>query len=531
MNSIQRFAGLFTLVLLIGCKVGNDGLVSGDQLLVVSNETQWIAYDWSEDGPPTRSGSVSKATETNFEAMDEIGVFVYQGTSAYLGSGPYHTGNVRYYTETGTPDGTTSPQWTATEPLGGAFDYGKNYAATAYYPYQEGLKNATAVAHAVATDQGAAKALERSDFLWGAPVAVATATSSPTAAFAFSHLMCKLVLSLDVPTLVDGATTTKLNGITVKNLNTRCSVHLGTGEVSDLSAVADITPRLTSGNQSVGNTSTWEAVLVPQTLASGKALVEVKIQTSAGEKTINYTPSAGATILGSGQKTTYLLTNPASVAFVSELANSYLSSDQVAQSLYIKVAKGVAWTLNSSASSWLTVSNTPGGAYGASISGMGTGGQETVYVAWTANGTGAVRQATLTLTAAGKGSVTYTVAQPYLQASNVSAVFPATITMSAAAYQLPAITVGNGNWYIKSDKHPAGVRFSRFNKAYSALANSDTLTVFNSSTSGTRDGALISGNYANYGGQLWIVVQPGSKPAPFVMTCGGKSVTVNASAI
>ena len=518
--------------LLFGCSRNPDAdtQVAGRSLAVSSLECGWNAYGLSDKGLVEFIDPVSRATETNFEAMDEIGVFVYVGMPTYLGSGPYHTSNLRYYTVEGTPDGTTSPQWTATAPLGGAFDYGNNYAAVAYYPYQAGLKDATVVAHAVAVDQSPAKALERSDFLWEAPVAVATATSSPTAAFAFSHLMCKLVLSLDVPTLIDGATATKLNSIRIKNLNTQCTIDLGTGNITNLSNAVDIIPRLTSGNQSAGNTSTWEAIVVPQSLASGKALVEVKVQTSAGEKTINYAPPAGELALGSGQKITYLLTNPTSVAFVSELINAQYSAAYTNQPLGIKVAKGAAWTLTSSASAWFTVSKTIGGTYGASISGTGTGFAENIYVDWTQNTSGAVRTVVLTLTATGKGSTTYTVAQPYYIASNASTVFPATITMSAAAYQLPAITVGNGNWFIRSDKHPAGVRFSRFNKAYSALAASDTVAVFGPTTSGTRDGALISGNYVNYGGQLWIVVQPGSKPT-FTMTCGGKSVTVNASAI
>lgn len=515
--------------LLLGCNRSKEGVFVGELLAVSSSDGGWNAYSLSDEDFSKSSDPLTRATETNFEAMDEIGVFVYTG---YLGSGPYHSSNMRYYTVDGTPDGTTSPQWTTTEPLGGALAYGTTYYATAYYPYQAGLSNATQVSYALATNQTAAQALERSDFMWATPVTVTTATATPTAKFSFAHLMCKLVLSLDVPTLIDGSVASKVNSIKIKNLKTKCTINLGTGALSDVSIVADITPRLVSGDWSAGATSKWEAIVLPQTVASGVSIVEAKIQTAAGEKTVAYTLPAGGVTLGSGQKITYLLTNPVEVAFTTELTNSYSYAATTNQPLNIKVAKGVAWTLSSSAPVWLTVSKTTGGSYGTSISGTGTGAEETILVAWTANtGTGsAVREATLTLTATGKGSAQYKVVQPNYIAPNVTTVFPSTITMAAATYRLPAITVGNGNWYIKSDKHGSNVRFSRFNKAYTALTAADTLAVFTQTVNGTRGGLFLTGDYQNYGGQLWIVVKPGSKPT-FTMNCGGKSVTVNASAI
>lgn len=518
-----------SILCLFGCDRAADVSVSSEatRLSVLSSESIWFACDLSNFGFSRLSEPASRATETNFEAMDEIGVFVYAG---YLGSGPYHSSNMRYYTVDGTPDGTTSPQWTTTEPLGGALAYGTTYYATAYYPYQAGLSNATQVSYALATNQTATQALERSDFMWATPVTVTTATATPTAKFSFAHLMCKLVLSLDVPTLIDGSVASKINSIKIKNLKTKCTINLGTGALSDVSIVADITPRLVSGDWSAGATSKWEAIVLPQTVASGVSIVEAKIQTAAGEKTVAYTLPAGGVTLGSGQKITYLLTNSVDVSFTTELMNSYSYTATTNQPLNIKVAKGVAWTLSSSAPVWLTVSKTTGGSYGTSISGTGTGAEETILVAWTDNtGTGsAVREATLTLT--GKGSAQYKVVQPNYIAPNVTTVFPSTITMAAATYRLPAITVGNGNWYIKSDKHGSNVRFSRFNKAYTALTAGDTVAVFAPSYTGTKVGALLSGDYQNCGGQLWIVVKPGSKPT-FTMNCGGKSVTVNASAI
>lgn len=505
----------------VACEERDAGVIA-----VFSSQTTWAGYEMSPQQIIKSSEPVTRATETNFEAQDEIGVFVYSG---YLGSGPYHSGNMWYYTENGTPDGSTSPQWTTTEPLGGPLTYGTTYSATAYHPYQANATNATQVAHEIATDQTAAKALERSDFLWAAPVSVLNPTATPTATFTFAHLMGKLVLSLDVPTLINGSVASKVNSLKIKNLKTKCTINLGTGALENSSTVADITPRLVLGDQTAGGTTKWEAIVLPQTVASGVSIVEAKIQTAAGEKTIQYSLPAGGLTIGSGQKINYLVTTPVDVAFTTELTNSYFSAAYTNQPLNVKVAKGAAWTLTSSAPAWLTVSKTAGGSYGTSISGTGTGAEELIYVAWTTNTT-ALREATLTLTATGKGSATYKVAQPHYVASNVTAVFPSTITMSAATYRLPAITVGNGNWWLKSDKHGANVRFSRFNKAYTALTASDTLGVFSPTTTGTRDGVFFTGDYQNYGGQLWIVVKPGSKPT-FTMTCGGKSVTVNASAI
>ena len=503
-------------------------------LALATSETTY--EDWFASEAGLVQMPVSRVTETNFQALDSIGVFIYTGTASAIGAGPYHSTNMLYYTKDGTPDGSTSPRWTAAEAMGGPFAVGTTYYTTSYYPYKSTERNGSTILHSVATDQtpafvtGTAKALEKSDFMWAPPVAVVNPTTAPTATMTFQHLLTKLVLNVQIPTIVDGAPATKLNSIAIKNLNTRASIHLGTGALSNLAAVSDIKPRLLSGNGNAGTTNSYEAIVMPQTAAAGVVLVEAKIQTSAGEKTASYFPPTAGLALGGGKKITLSLMSAADIAFTSEvdLATGQAYSDLP---LKVKVASGVAWTLTAPASSWITVASTAGGAYGVSVTGTGTGAEQTVYVKTTTNtGAGATpRQAVLTLSGTISGtarSVTYTAVQNYSK----PIVYPAgNVIMDYLNYQMPVLD-GNSSWYLKSTNIPSGARFSRRNVAWSALTASDTLPVFTLSTVLPKNGYLVSGNYFNTGGALYIVTDPNQSPI-FDMTCDGVAVKVDARTI
>lgn len=502
-------------------------------LLLTSSETSY--QEWFTAGDDLLRAPASRATESNFQALDSIGVFIYSGA---LGAGPYHSTNMIYYTKDGTPDGSTSPQWTAATAMGGALVAGTAYSSTAYYPYQKTATNASAVVHSVATDQraaavtGSAQAVERSDFMWAPPVVVSNPATAPQAKMVFEHLLTKLVVSLQVPSMIDGVAVSKLNSVAIKNLHTTASIHLGTGALSGLTNVQDIKPRQLSGNGNAGTVSVYEAVVISQTAASGVVLVEVRCQTASGERVANYFPAASGLVLGSGKKITLTLTSAADIAITSELdlVTGQAYSDLP---LKLKVASGTAWTLTAPAGSWITLASTSGGTYGAALSGTGTGGDQTVYVRATANtGVGATpRQAVLTLAAKIAGvdrSVTYTAVQNY---SQPVVGFPTTnLIMEALNAQLPAV-VGNSNWYIKAVSLPQGVRLSRRNVLFSELTASDTIALHSLSNTGTKEGYMVSGNYYNSNGGLYIVTDLNTTPNVASFTCNGVAVTIDARSI
>ena len=512
--------GLFFVA---GCTRGLDSALdpAPASLSLTASGVDWRPAVASEAGLIDEPVPVGKATENRFQPKDEIGVFLYSGALQY------HSINMRYFTLDGSPDGSTSPQWAAGAAMGGALNAGTSYVGAAYYPYKEGATNASAVPHTVATDQTAsagaeATALERSDFLWAAPVEVQTPTSHPSVALTFAHAMTKMVVNLDVPMVVDGVPVSKANKITIKGLYSSCTVDLRTGAVGNLSASADVVPRLLSGDLLPGKRSVWEAVVVPQELDVNYALIEVRCQTSAGEKVVNYFPPGAGLTLEGGKKVTFMLTSSADLAITSDL-DLFTGVAETGLPLKVKTTNGTPWTLSSS-QPWLTLSTTAGGTYTASIGGTGTGADQTVYVKTLANtGTGAVsRDAVLTLSATLSGvvrSVTYRAVQNY---SVPVTGFPVTsMILPNFSMQLPAVK-GNSKWYIKSGTPlPKGLVVSSRNVAYEDLQPEDIVDVVSGS------GFEVLGNYFNTGGALYVVADLYT-PTTCVLKCNGVDVTVDA---
>ena len=538
----MKYGIVFLLgVALVGCTRGleSDERPAAAGLALTASGADWRSALASQAGLIDVPSAAGKATETAFQPKDELGVFLYAlaGNPAAVGSGPYHSTNMRYFTLDGSPDGSTSPQWKAGAAMGGALGAGTTYCAVAYYPFKEGATNASAVPHAVATDQTAsagaeATALERSDFLWAAPVEVQTPTSHPSVALTFAHAMTKMVVDLEVPLVIDGYPVVKATGLTIKGLKTSCTVDLGTGAATNLADAADITPRKLSGDLSPGKRAVWEAVVVPQALDVNYALIEVVCETSngGGTRRVNYFPPGAGLTLEGGKKITFSLLSSADLAITSQL-DLFTGVAETGLPLKVKTAGGTAWTLSSS-QPWLTLSTTAGGTYAASISGTGTGADQTVYVKTLANtGSGAVsRDAVLTLSATLSGvvrSVTYRAVQNY---SVPVTGFPETyVWMAGCQYEMPKVK-GNSKWYIKASSLPAGVKFSTRNVAWADLQPADVVDVVSLTNTGSKLGFEVLGNYFNTGGALYVVTDPTTSPLANVV-CNGVNVTIDARTV
>lgn len=513
---------IFGALLAMGCT--RSGLevpeTENGGLVLTTTGVDWSGYVASGAGLVKEPVSVGKATESRFQPKDEMGIFLYSGQLTYQSS------NMRYFTQEGSPDGVTSPQWLAGDAMGGRMAAGTTYYGVGYYPYKVGVTDASAVPHTVALDQSAqegaeATALERSDFLWAAPVEVQTPTHAPTVGLSFRHGGVKMVINLDVPMVIDGYAVVKAKGVTIKNLYTSCTFDLRTGVAGNFGDRADIRPRLVSGDLLPGRRTLWEAVVLPQELDVNFALIEFLCETSAGDKTVRYMPPGAGLTLAGGTKVTFLLTSSADLAITSEL--DLFTGEAETLPLKVKTTSGTGWTLTSSQPTWLTLSTSSTGTFGTSITGTGTGVDQTVYVRTVANtGSGAIsRDAVLTLSAVLSGvsrSVSYRAVQNY---SVPVTGFPEKyVWMAGCQYELPKVK-GNSKWYIKAASLPSTVKFSTRNVAWSDLQSEDLVDVVSGK------GFEVLGNYFNTGGSLYVVTDPTASPK-FDVLCNGVNVTIDA---
>lgn len=203
----------------------------------------------------------TRATETEFENGDRIGVFVADSASA-LEIG----GNI-VNNEPVTLSGGT---WKATQSL--YWDSG-TYNAYAYYPYHQGVSSIDEEPFSVSTDQSAAKTdsalggYEASDLLYASSKNIHASTSPIS--LQFRHIMSKLKIRLvkgedfegDMPTTAE---------VYVHNTVPEATVDLSAGVVTRDPKAARQT--ITAHQES---DYTYSAIIVPQRLDNRVPLIEV----------------------------------------------------------------------------------------------------------------------------------------------------------------------------------------------------------------------------------------------------------------
>lgn len=178
-----------------------QGPQSKGQLSFAVTQTPFQASDIA-----TRAIESGTAGGTSFQNDDAIGVYVH--TSAAVAGQGNHSTNMRYVTS---DKGAT---WKAANALGGELLSGTTYRATAYYPFASVVADPTKIDHMVGLDQSsktsttetAAGAMELSDFMVAPGAAISNVPASPTSTLIFSHAMCKLVIKVGIPTLIEGET-------------------------------------------------------------------------------------------------------------------------------------------------------------------------------------------------------------------------------------------------------------------------------------------------------------------------------------
>lgn len=250
--------------LFTSCSKGSEGIVPDP--VPPSIESKKI--------PISISTQITRATDTDFERDDKVGLYVvnYNGsTSGTLVSSGNHVDNMRF---------TYSGSWTPDEEI-----FWKDESTKAdfyiYYPYTTNISNISALPIAVKTDQSNEVNYKASDFLWGKTAGIAPTKNAVS--MMVKHLTSNIIIKL-VPGdgySVDDLATAKIE---ICGLKTNATVNLTNGEITATGISADITP--------INETTQYRALVIPQNV-TGIDLVRIKIgdNTYLLNQTINLLPN------------------------------------------------------------------------------------------------------------------------------------------------------------------------------------------------------------------------------------------------
>lgn len=250
--------------LFTSCSKGSEGIVPDP--VPPSIESKKI--------PISISTQITRATDTDFERDDKVGLYVvnYNGsTSGTLVSSGNHVDNMRF---------TYSGSWTPDQEI-----YWKDESTKAdfyiYYPYTTNISNISALPVSVLTNQTTEDNYKASDFLWGKTAGIAPTKNAVS--MMVKHLTSNIIIKL-VPGdgySVDDLATAKIE---ICGLKTNATVNLTNGEITATGISADITP--------INETTQYRALVIPQNV-TGIDLVRIKIgdNTYLLNQTINLLPN------------------------------------------------------------------------------------------------------------------------------------------------------------------------------------------------------------------------------------------------
>ena len=197
----------------------------------------------------------TRATDTSFEANDSIGVYVTVSDTQLQLAG--NEVNNELFTYNGT-------NWTSARKV-----YWNNgrHNVYAYYPYCRTINDTENYSFAVSTDQSTYRGYTRSDFLWAA-VADVEGGNEPVA-MQFAHKMSSAVVTLEKGENYEGDIPEDAEVYILSTVN-KALIDLSTGDVCKdyYAATASIRCRKMSR-------TTYQAIVVPQSLTSRRPLVEI----------------------------------------------------------------------------------------------------------------------------------------------------------------------------------------------------------------------------------------------------------------
>lgn len=202
--------------------------------------------------PINISTTLTRATDSVFEAGDKVGIFVVNEPNA-LATSSNHVDNMGFtYSTTWTPD--TPIYW---------LDQTTKADFYCYYPYAEGANTA---AHAFATkaDQSSLANYKASEFLWGKTTGVAPTEEAVniTTNHTFSNA---LVILKPGDGFTEESLAAATKSVKICGVKTNATIDLATGVATANGNATEVTPYL-DGAQ-------YRALIVPQTTAEGALIV------------------------------------------------------------------------------------------------------------------------------------------------------------------------------------------------------------------------------------------------------------------
>ena len=202
--------------------------------------------------PINISTTLTRATDSAFEAGDKVGIFVVNEPNALATSGN-HVDNMGF---------TYSSKWTPDTPI-----YWLDQTTKAdfycYYPY---AATANTEAHAFATkaDQSSLANYKASEFLWGKTTGIAPTEEAVniTTNHTFSNA---LVILKPGDGFTEESLAAATKSVKICGIKTNATIDLATGVATANGNATEITPYLENGQ--------YRALIVPQTTAEGALIV------------------------------------------------------------------------------------------------------------------------------------------------------------------------------------------------------------------------------------------------------------------
>ena len=154
-------------------------------------------------------------------------------------------------------------------------------------------KASTSYALSVQTDQSTADSIKASDHLCYYSNAVTPSIGGIS--IGLNHIMSKITVKLTLGTEYEASETNPITSVTAFGASTGATYSPGVGTPwSNLSAVSNITLFPSVAYNKAERTATYEAILVPQTIAENTFGIEIRI----GEKTYEWKSAEDFTLTG-----------------------------------------------------------------------------------------------------------------------------------------------------------------------------------------------------------------------------------------
>ena len=173
-------------------------------------------------------------------------------------------------------------------------------------------KASTSYALSVQTDQSTADSIKASDHLYYPSNAVTPSTDGMS--LELDHIMSKISVQLTLGTEYKASETNPITSVTAFGASTGATYSPGVGRPwSNLSAVSNITLFPSVAYDTNNRTATYEAILVPQTIAANAFGIEIRI----GEKTYEWKSADAFTLTGGTNHTLEMTVGNASSANIN----------------------------------------------------------------------------------------------------------------------------------------------------------------------------------------------------------------------